>query len=217
MGTDALRYFLLREITFGQDGSFSYDAIVQRYNSDLANGLGNLASRTLSMIQQYRGGRNAQVRRSPRYRATAAAHVRTGARGFDEFDFSRYLESRLELHLRHRQVHRRAGALEAGERPRNAQHAPGRDACTPRPKRCASSAALLYPVIPETTAQDLGATRHAGAHRSCGIARSALGTSGCRARRSARSTPVFPRIDAKPAIAQDAGTGGGGKSAAGSS
>jgi len=55
-GVDALRYFLLREITFGQDGSFSYDALIQRYNSDLANGLGNLASRTLSMIQQYRDG-----------------------------------------------------------------------------------------------------------------------------------------------------------------
>ena len=56
MGVDALRYFLLREIVFGQDGSFSYDALVGRYNSDLANGLGNLASRTLNMIQQYRGG-----------------------------------------------------------------------------------------------------------------------------------------------------------------
>ena len=56
MGSDALRYFLLREIPFGQDGSFSYDALVQRYNSDLANGLGNLCSRTLSMIQQYCGG-----------------------------------------------------------------------------------------------------------------------------------------------------------------
>ena len=56
MGADALRYFLLREIVFGQDGSFSYDALVNRYNSDLANGLGNLASRTLTMIHQYRGG-----------------------------------------------------------------------------------------------------------------------------------------------------------------
>src|SRR4029077_3696342 len=54
MGADALRYFLLREIVFGQDGSFSYDALVSRYNSDLANGLGNLASRTLTMIHQYR-------------------------------------------------------------------------------------------------------------------------------------------------------------------
>jgi methionyl-tRNA synthetase len=50
MGADALRYFLLREVVFGQDGSFSYDALIGRYNSDLANGLGNLASRTLTMI-----------------------------------------------------------------------------------------------------------------------------------------------------------------------
>lgn len=56
MGIDALRYFLLREIPFGSDGSFSFDALVSRYNSDLANGLGNLLSRTLSMIQQYRNG-----------------------------------------------------------------------------------------------------------------------------------------------------------------
>src|ERR1700691_3112221 len=53
LGADALRYFLLREVVFGQDGSFSFDALVQRYNSDLANGLGNLASRTLAMIHQY--------------------------------------------------------------------------------------------------------------------------------------------------------------------
>jgi methionyl-tRNA synthetase len=53
LGADALRYFLLREVVFGQDGSFSFDALVQRYNSDLANGLGNLASRTLTMIKRY--------------------------------------------------------------------------------------------------------------------------------------------------------------------
>ena len=53
LGSDALRYFLLREIVFGQDGSFSFDALVQRYNADLANGLGNLASRTLTMITRY--------------------------------------------------------------------------------------------------------------------------------------------------------------------
>ncbi len=50
--SDVLRYFLLREIPFGQDGSFSFDALVQRYNSDLANGYGNLVSRTLTMIQK---------------------------------------------------------------------------------------------------------------------------------------------------------------------
>src|SRR5271166_1197410 len=56
LGADALRYFLLREIRFGQDGSFSFDALVQRYNADLANGYGNLVSRTLTMIQRYCNG-----------------------------------------------------------------------------------------------------------------------------------------------------------------
>jgi methionyl-tRNA synthetase len=92
MGVDALRYFLLREVMFGQDGSFSYDALVGRYNSDLANGLGNLASRTLSMIQQYRGGvipqgTDAEI-------CTLAGQTVTAAEAaFDRFEFSRGLEA----------------------------------------------------------------------------------------------------------------------------
>jgi methionyl-tRNA synthetase len=54
--SDVLRYFLLREIPFGQDGSFSFDAMITRYNADLANGYGNLVSRTLSLINK-RGGK----------------------------------------------------------------------------------------------------------------------------------------------------------------
>jgi methionyl-tRNA synthetase len=57
LGLDALRYYLLRETVFGQDGNFSYDALVQRYNSDLANGLGNLASRTAAMIEKNCAGK----------------------------------------------------------------------------------------------------------------------------------------------------------------
>ena len=49
-GVDQLRYFLLREVTFGQDGSYSSEAIVNRVNADLANSFGNLAQRTLSFI-----------------------------------------------------------------------------------------------------------------------------------------------------------------------
>ena len=56
LGADALRYFLMREVVFGHDGSFSFDALVQRYNSDLANGYGNLVSRTLTMIGKYFDG-----------------------------------------------------------------------------------------------------------------------------------------------------------------
>ncbi len=60
--SDVLRYFLLREIPFGQDGSFSFDALVQRYNSDLANGYGNLVSRTLSMIEKNLEGMHPKLR-----------------------------------------------------------------------------------------------------------------------------------------------------------
>ena len=56
LGNDALRYYLLREVVFGQDGNFSREALITRYNADLANGLGNLASRVLTMIERNLGG-----------------------------------------------------------------------------------------------------------------------------------------------------------------
>jgi methionyl-tRNA synthetase len=99
MGQDALRYFLLREVVFGQDGSFSFDALVQRYNADLANGLGNLASRTLAMITRYFRGEvpypSAGVARQAADGAIAAAAARVIAECselFDQYQFSRALE-----------------------------------------------------------------------------------------------------------------------------
>jgi len=54
---DAVRYFLLREMVFGQDGKFGYENLMDRANADLASGLGNLAARTFSMISKYRDGK----------------------------------------------------------------------------------------------------------------------------------------------------------------
>ncbi len=55
-GVDAYRYYFLREVQFGQDGNFSWESMEERYTADLANGLGNLASRVLAMLGQYFGG-----------------------------------------------------------------------------------------------------------------------------------------------------------------
>ena len=95
LGVDALRYFLLREVPFGQDGNFSYDALVQRYNADLANGLGNLASRTLSMIRQYTGSKIPGTTGSghAKIAARASETIRRAIDLFDRFQFHRGLEA----------------------------------------------------------------------------------------------------------------------------
>src|SRR6202142_3262911 len=100
LGADALRYFLLREVVFGQDGSFSFDALVQRYNSDLANGLGNLASRTLTMINRYFKGEvpypshtASRTAEDDAVAETARRTIRDFGTFFDQFQFSRALEA----------------------------------------------------------------------------------------------------------------------------
>jgi len=99
LGSDALRYFLLREVVFGQDGSFSFDALVQRYNADLANGLGNLASRTLTMIARYFRSEVPYPSRAGTRAAEENAIAETARRTISEFhalfeqlQFSRALE-----------------------------------------------------------------------------------------------------------------------------
>jgi methionyl-tRNA synthetase len=101
LGNDALRYFLLREVVFGQDGSFSFDALVQRYNSDLANDLGNLASRTLTMIARYfRGGEvpypsfgGSRTAADDAIARTAEETIANFASLWDDYQFSRALEA----------------------------------------------------------------------------------------------------------------------------
>src|ERR1700730_12885283 len=101
LGNDALRYYLLREVVFGQDGNFSRDALITRYNADLANGLGNLASRTLTMIGKYCEGAipkrpqewdDAQIWQLAELAATNDQGKSAVRWYFDNFDFSKGIE-----------------------------------------------------------------------------------------------------------------------------
>jgi methionyl-tRNA synthetase len=105
---DAIRYFLLREMVFGQDGRFGYENLVDRANADLASGVGNLASRTLSMITKYRDdliptgkiaeenyiqARRAGIDPDGQEIVSVLEHARDEfIRRFDNFEFSQGLE-----------------------------------------------------------------------------------------------------------------------------
>jgi methionyl-tRNA synthetase len=97
LGADALRYFLLREIPFGQDGNFSFDALVQRYNGDLANGYGNLVSRVVNMVHKYFEGVSPEA--GAETQAEAALHenaenaIASFGPAFDELNFSEALKA----------------------------------------------------------------------------------------------------------------------------
>ena len=148
MGVDALRYFLLREVVFGQDGSFSYDALVGRYNSDLANGLGNLASRTLAMIKQYRNcvapeGSDSAIAE------IAGETIRSVEAAFDRFEFARALEGVWSLISAVDKFIVERAPWKLAKLPEAQQELDSTLYTAAEALRIAT--ALLYPVLPEST------------------------------------------------------------------
>jgi methionyl-tRNA synthetase len=95
-GVDTVRYFLLREMSFGLDSSFSYDALVTRRNSDLANDLGNLFSRSLTMVDNFCGGKvppAGEQQESDRELAAAASEMISAfSEQMNNFAFNRALQ-----------------------------------------------------------------------------------------------------------------------------
>jgi methionyl-tRNA synthetase len=201
MGIDALRYFLLREIVFGQDGNFSYDALVGRYNSDLANGLGNLTSRTLTMIHQYRDGLVPEASAGVRTEIEAAA---TGAitsflASFENLEFSRGLESvwslisTLDKFIVEQAPWNLAKNKDAGSQ------AQLDSALYTAAEALRIVTALLAPVIPASALriwEQLGMKEPLERVRLDRLSWGQLEPG----QKVERPQPVFPRIDAKPAI-----------------
>lgn len=158
-GADVLRYFLLREVVFGQDGSFSFDALVQRYNADLANGYGNLVSRTLAMIQKYFDGvvpasGEAHHEASDQIAQAVTATQTNFAAQMQALDFSRALETAWAL----------VGAIDGyltAQAPWKQKEGVSDEAQTALRARALYTAAeairsltaMLYPVLPWATAQ----------------------------------------------------------------
>jgi len=200
MGADALRYFLLREVVFGQDGSFSYDALVGRYNSDLANGLGNLASRTLTMINQYRGGAIPEGT-EPEIAALANDTIQAFQDAFERFEFSKGLEavwaliSAVDKFIVKWAPWKLARQLEDS----SAQEQLSTTLYTAA-EALRIAAALLYPVLPQSTPKiwaQLGMPEPIESVRY-----DTLGWGGLKPGQTVGEvTGVFPRIDLKEAVA----------------
>jgi methionyl-tRNA synthetase len=97
-GADPLRYFLLREMTFGQDASFSDEGFLGRYNADLANGLGNASARVLAMARRYFDGKTPpEACEDSTLRDAAETAVRRYLEAMDGYEFQRALDAVWEL------------------------------------------------------------------------------------------------------------------------
>lgn len=199
IGVEPLRYYLLREVVFGQDGNFSYDAVITRYNADLANGLGNLVARTLSMIRQYRDGRVPSSAGAPEIAEEALKAIAAYVDGMEALQFSRAIESLWSLlSLLDRSI---------------VQYAPWKLIKDPTPESQEKLNTILYsaaeviriatvllsPVLPQSTARIWAQLGMPDVLENVSleslrwgqlIAGQAIG----------EGSPVFPRIEAGPAV-----------------
>src|ERR1051325_11282126 len=196
VGADGLRYFLMREMVFGQDGNFSYDALIDRYNPDRANGLGNLASRTLTMIKQYRASTIPPAGESG-ISTLASDTITTTIEAFEHFEFSRGLE----------QVWALISAVDkyiVEQAPWKLVKQPDAQSTLDTTLYTAAEAlriatVLLYPIMPESTAKiwaQLGMREKLEDVQLSGLAWGQLEAG----QRIGEIAGVFPRIDLKEAV-----------------
>lgn len=196
MGADALRYFLMREIVFGQDGSFSYDALINRYNAELANGLGNLSSRTLTMINQYRNGA-VPAGGASEIAEVAGQTIAATVEAFHRFEFSKGLEavwgllSAVDKYIVQQAPWKLAKKPEAQEQLDTALYTAA--------EALRIATVLLYPVLPDSTVKiwaQLGMTEPLENVRLADLKWGQLPAG----LKIGEVLPVFPRAEMKLAI-----------------
>ena len=199
VGIEPLRYYLLREIVFGQDGTFSYDSLVRRYNSDLANGLGNMVSRTLSMLHKYFDGIIPECENRSDIGTAARQAIRKTTDHFEKFEFSRGLEiiwtllTKMDKHI----VRQKPWVLAKSDSHEDQQHL--RETLYACAEVLRITCALLYPVMPRASVHiwtQLGQTSSLPELRLADLDWGGL----CPGVKVAKSTAMFPRLDVAESI-----------------
>jgi methionyl-tRNA synthetase len=200
LGADALRYFLLREIPFGQDGNFTFEALVQRYNGDLANGYGNLVSRVVNMVHKFFGGvvpeAGAETQAEAALRASTEAAIAGFGSAFDEMNFSDALKGLWAV------VAETDGYLTANAPWKKPAERSDADHAALQARVLATAAeairvitALAYPILPDAAAKvwrQLGQGEIADAGRQAFLTKLAWG--GLKAgTKLGEPAPLFPR------------------------
>ena len=201
VGIEGLRYYLLREIVFGQDGNYSSEALIERYNADLANGLGNLASRTLSMIQRYFNGEIVRPEDEGRSRLgdMASDTIAQVIGHYEKLEFSRALEALWSL----------LGAVDKFIVERKPWVLAKADDAESRQLLCETlydsaevlrvGAALLYPVMPKSAAKiwrQLGLTASLDQFQLKDLAWGQLEAGA----KIGESEAIFPRLEMEPSV-----------------
>lgn len=213
--TDAVRYFCLREMMFGQDSKVGYDSVIERANGDLASGLGNLSSRTLTMIHKYCGGivpsgilpeekylgaKRAGVDADPMALVSALEHTRDQFVAFmDDFAFSRALEAAWSIVARADKMISDAKPWELvkAEDQREILHAVLYRAAESLRWLCV----LLFPMMPEATSKIFGQLGLSEDLAQINPAELTWGTLK-EGTQVGEVLPLFPRLDKKKIMAE---------------
>ncbi len=200
-GADAFRYFLLREVPFGQDGDFSQEAMITRINSDLANGLGNLLSRTLTLIERTQAGRvptQGKSRAADRdlEQSTVALLNDLLPRHLEQFEFNRALEAIWQVIQIANQYVDKTAPWTLAKHERDADQLRTVLYYMAETLRCLSLA--TYPFLP-MSAQSIRTQLGISADFTTSLMKSKIEWGGLEAGIAIhKGTSLFPRIESKP-------------------